>query len=522
MRWAVALLLTVMLAELAAPVARDVRGVAPRGARAEMAVESIARVTKLRRLRDKARAARKPPSNARRDPGPLLALVPKLSPHLHSPDHLAPMADAFERSMHETVEVCISVPPRHGKTTLLLHAIVWILMQDPTAQILYVSYAHGFAAKQVRKARKIAERAGIRFGDTKRRDEWNTAEGGFVKAAGVGGQITGEGFTHILVDDPHKNRAEAESRIIRERVIDGFKDDIYTRQDPRGTSVYVVHTRWHEHDLTGVLTRPANDNDEDAVAPFEHVNLTAIAANDNGDAEALAPRLFPLPRLLKLRARVGEYAWASLYMGTPRPRGGSLFADAVLIEQLDDRSSYRYAIGLDLARTATTRSDWNVAVVMRLDLRTDAIDVVEVVRAQGTLTDKVRTELDEGFARRLYALQKRYPGARTVMYTGRDEQMLLDLLAQHATHPCVVEGTPAAADKWLRAQPYGSAWNAGRVRVLQHAPWASGFVLEHVGFTGLKGGRDDQVDAGSAAFDALASAPSTSLEEAMAGVRGIR
>src|SRR5690606_7743802 len=112
-------------------------------ARAETnSMESITRVTKIRRARDKVRAQRKPPTNTRRDPGPLLQLVPRLSPKLHAPDHLAPVADAFERSMRETVEVCISVPPRHGKTTLVLHAIVWILLQNPNAQILYASYAH--------------------------------------------------------------------------------------------------------------------------------------------------------------------------------------------------------------------------------------------------------------------------------------------------------------------------------------------------------------------------------------------
>lgn len=487
-------------------------------------MESIARVTKLRRLGEKARAARKPPRNRRRHPGPLLRLIPTVSPRLREPGHLSPVAEAIERSMHESVEVCISVPPRHGKTTLLVHAIVWILLCDPTAQILYVSYAHGFAAKQVRKARQIAQAAGVRFGDTKRRDEWNTAEGGFVKACGVGGQITGEGFTHIIVDDPHKNRAEAESRVIRERVVEGFRDDIYTRQDPRGTSVFIVHTRWHEHDLIGEMTRRSDD--PEAPAPFLLLNLPAIrAANDNAAAAndngvALAPDLFPLDRLLKIRARVGEYAWASLYMGSPRPRGGALFADAVLIEQVDESSSYRWAIGVDLARTAKTRSDWNAAVVMRLDTATGLVDVIEVVREQGVLADKVREdEIDEGFARRLHALQQRYPGARTVMYTGRDEEQLLTLLSMHATYPCEVEGTPAASDKWLRAQPYGAAWNEGRVRVPRRAPWASAFINEHVGFTGLKGGRDDQVDAGAAAFDALHEERGTSLLEAMMAVQ---
>lgn len=82
--------------------------------------------------------------------------------------------------------MCISVPPRHGKTTTILYAIAWLLARDPTLTVLYVSYGHGFAAKQVRKIREIAISIGLRMGDVRRRDEWTTLEGGGVKAAGIG------------------------------------------------------------------------------------------------------------------------------------------------------------------------------------------------------------------------------------------------------------------------------------------------------------------------------------------------
>jgi phage terminase large subunit-like protein len=213
---------------------------------------------------------------------------------------------------------------------------------------------------------------------------------------------------------------------------------------------------------------------------------------------------------------------ASLYWGPPRPRGGALFTGAVLVEDLDESSSYRFAIGIDLARTARTRSDFNVAVVMRLDLATTLIDVVEVVRMQGVIADKIREdEVDEGFARQLHGLQQRYPGASTVMYTGRAEDALLDLLGALDRYPCVVEGRLAVSEKHDRAQPYAAAWNEGRVRVPRGASWTNAYVTEHVGFTGLKGGRDDQVDAAAAAFDAL-DQDDMSLAEAMQKVRGLR
>jgi len=430
----------------------------------------------------------------------LLELVPRVSPRLHRPDHLAPLAAEVERSLDETVELCFSVPPRHGKTTLLVHAIVWLLLRDPTINILYVSYAHGFAAKQVRKAMRLAEAAGIVIGDTRRRDEWTTAAGGCVKAAGVGGQITGEGFRVVFVDDPHKNRAEAESRTVREKVVEGFLDDIYTRQDPRGTSFFVVHTRWHERDLIGELVKPLDD---DEAKPFRLITLPAI----DGQGRALAPRLFDVTKLRKLEARVGPYSWASLYQGSPRPRGGALFADTVLFDALDEVGEFSEAIGVDLAHRARTRSDFNCAVRLRMYHATGRVVVMDVARMQGVLSDRlVDGAVDPGFARRLAAMQAAAPGARTVMYTGGAEELVLDLLARLRENACYVEAWPSGSrDKWLRAQPYAAAWNARRVLVPRDARWASDFALEHAAFTGIEGDRDDQVDAAAAAFDALTS-----------------
>ena len=51
--------------------------------------------------------------------------------------------------------------------------------------------------------------------------QWETAVGGGVKAVGVGAGVTGFGAQLIIIDDPVKNRAEAESETLREKVWDG-------------------------------------------------------------------------------------------------------------------------------------------------------------------------------------------------------------------------------------------------------------------------------------------------------------
>ena len=431
---------------------------------------------------------------------------------MHRPEHLAPLAEKLERALDETVEVCFSVPPRHGKTTLIVHAIVWLLLRDPTATILYVSYAHGFAEKQVRKAMRLAQIAGVRLGDVQRSDYWTTAAGGGVMAAGVDGQVTGEGFRVIFVDDPHKNRAEAESLIKREGVVVGFNDNIFTRQDPRGTSIFVVHTRWHERDLIGQLTNPeATDDPEDRAEPFEVVNLPAL----NAKGLALAPKLFNTSKLRRIEKRLGPYSWASLYQGAPRPPGGALFTDVTLFEDGDatQLGGYTDAIGVDLTHTSKTRADHNALAVLRRYHMTGVVRVIDVRRRRGVLTDrKIGGAVDEGFARELAAVQRAHPGARTVQFTGGDEELVLLLLAQLRESACYVEALPSGSrDKWTRSQSYAAAYNDGRVQVRAGQAWTDGFVAEHAAFEGRPGDQDDQVDAATAAYEVLASSPGVNV-----------
>ncbi len=492
----------------------------------------IARHTRQLRVHRTIRSQRRTTSRAV-DPGSLLAFVPRLSKRFRTPDHLAELATAIERSaVNERVRACFSVPVRHGKTSLIHHAIAWVLAKDPTLRILYVSYAHGFAAKQVAKAKELAKRAGVAVVG-RRRDEWTTQQGGLVKAVGIGGQITGEGFTHVFVDDPHKNRAEAESRIIREGVVEAFFNDIFTRIDPRGTSFFVVHARWTVNDLIGVLTRMEPH-------PFEQHNAPAL--DDEGNA--LAPWLFDAKTLEEIRDTVGPYTWASLYQGEPKPPGGALFTK-LLLGRLVEPRNYRLAIGIDLARTVSQRADHNAAVVMRKNVDTDVIDILHAVRARGTIMDREvdRALVDEGFVRQVVPLLFEHPGAELVMYAAETEEALVTLFARElsdaAGHTVVVHALPADRDKWRRAQPYAASWNRSRVRIPGRSDvhdanedtpddgrdrdgWQSAFIAEHVDFTGVKGAEDDWVDAAGAAHDWLNAEQTTSLAEAMANTRGIR
>lgn len=61
-------------------------------------------------------------------------------------------------------------------------------------------------------------------------------------------------------------------------------------------------------------------------------------------------------------------------------------------------------------------------------------------------------------------------------------------------------------DKFTRAQPVIAAWNHGRVRVPERAPWLADFLAEVERFTGVSDRHDDQVDALAHAWNAVVTA----------------
>lgn len=421
---------------------------------------------------------------------PLLEWIPRISPQYKPPHHLRPLIDVLSGWRTKPFRVLFSVPPRHGKTETLLHFFGWALRQDPLRTHAYVTYATKLADKKSRKGLLYTEAAGV---DLTRAtlDEWRTPQGGGVLFSSIGGQLTGEGVDGVaIVDDPVKDRAEAESATYRERAKDWFTDVLNTRLQV-GASCLVCATRWHVDDLLGWLAREHSDT-------WTVINLPALS--EDAEERPLWPEVWPKSELLQKKAQ-GEYTWASLFQGRPRPRGGTLFGDPHLWTELP--KVFRVARGLDLAYTAKTSSDWSVlvtALVSKNDAHEDVFHIVDVVRRQKRAPD-FRTDMRR-------AIEHKWPSTPIWIYRANGpEAGAVDLLRHGDEGVEQIVGMPAVADKFVRAQGYAAAWNAGRVLLPEDSerfPWVNDFISEHVNFTGVSDPNDDQVDAGAAMHDSAA------------------
>lgn len=405
--------------------------------------------------------------------------IPSISSHYETPQHLDPLLKLLERARTEgNVRAVVSTPPRHGKTETLLHSLAHRVYRDPSKINGYVTYAKRLADSKARTHRRIAKAAGIRM-ETSSLGDWRTARRGGVITTSIGGGLTGEGITgELLVDDPFKGRREAESALVRESTWEWFNDVAYTRLQP-GASCIVVATRWHIDDLSGrLLAHPSGK--------WEHVNLPAIDAH----GKALWPSQYSVKILEEIRAQVGEYTWASLYQGMPRPKGGQLFYEPATYPEL--APPYRIVISCDPAATEDTHSDYTAIGVLGfrdhgMDLQ---CDVLEVIRVQKSIPDVVKLLVD---------LQEKWKpqsatgiapivveavgGFKAVPQMLRKIDRKLDI---HEVHP--------TTDKFIRAQPAAAAWNRGRIRVPVTATWLGPFKAEVQAFTGINDVTDDQVD----------------------------
>lgn len=436
----------------------------------------------------------------------ILDWIPLMSPKYEKPRHLRRLLEVISRMQFEPVYAWCSVPPRFSKTESILHSVVWRLMQDPSAEIAYVTYERNLAFSKSRKMRDLAEACGVKLkkGATAV-GEWWTQAGGRVIATGIGGPITGKGAHWLIIDDALKNREEAESATIRNKQWDWLTSTALTRVEPGG-SVLVNATRWHDDDLIGRIIAEFCKRDQGGGPEWVGIHMPAVYEETDpvtGELRerSLWPSRWPMTELRKKRRLVGEYDWASLYQGQPRPKGGRMFGSATrydlpMIVRTD--KPYKIIIGADPAATENTSSDYSAAVVMAvsgefntLDFRAD---ILEVYRAQVTIPE---------FVCRLRDLAVKW-GAPIAVEAVAGFKAVPQMLRNLDKRLHIIEA-PALGDKFTRALPCAAAWNdpvGGRVRVPQTADWLQDFLAEVEKFTGVKDAKDDQVDALAHAYNA--------------------
>jgi predicted phage terminase large subunit-like protein len=384
------------------------------------------------------------------------------------------------------------MPPRHGKSeTVTVRYSAWRLERDPKMNIILGSYNQKLANRFSRRIRRIVEERLPLSKDRKAVDEWETRAGGGVRAVGVGAGVTGFGADLVMIDDPVKSRAEAESRTRRDNAWDWFSDDIYTRLEPKG-AVVLIQTRWHEDDLAGrLLKRENNGGDE-----WEVLSLPAIAEADDplsrNVGEALWPERFDVERLDEIRQQQGSYSFNALYQQRPAAREGNIFKRHWFETVVSSApTGLAWARGYDLAVSTRSSADYTASIRCAFD-------------AEGNLyiADGFRRQIDYP-AQRRYVIERVASEENTVH--GIEKALHGQALVQDLRRDATLRGRSIQAiavdtDKFTRALAWAALAEEGRVRLVE-GTWIDDFVNEICAFP--DGEHDDQVDAVSLAVRML-------------------
>lgn len=161
----------------------------------------------------------------------------------------------------------IECPPQLGKTEIVsVAAPAYYLGEHPDRYWVGASYEKTLTERNGRFARTIVSSPAFQWHYPLRLDRSKTAmaeweaegyRGGFY-GVGVGGGFTGRSADVIVIDDPIKNRQDADSIAKRETVWGWYQSVVGTRINPE-TVVILVTTRWHFDDLVGRILNGTGD-----------------------------------------------------------------------------------------------------------------------------------------------------------------------------------------------------------------------------------------------------------------------
>lgn len=274
----------------------------------------------------------------------LLAFTQYTKPDYEANWHHRMLAEALDQMITGDIRrLIVSMPPRHGKSELVSRRFpAYVLGRDPDTSVISTSYSATLASAMNRDVQRIIDdddyhrlfpnttlsgdnvRSSAQAKYLRNSDMFEIVgnRGSYV-SAGVSGGITGMGAQYAIVDDPIKNRAEAESETYRDRVYDWFSSTLYPRLE-KDARILVTMTRWHGDDLAGRLLASATGES------WMLISLPAIAAEPLalGDPreldEALWPDKYDAKQLEVIKSTVGSYDWSALYQQSPSPAGGAI------------------------------------------------------------------------------------------------------------------------------------------------------------------------------------------------------
>lgn len=404
--------------------------------------------------------------------------------------------EAVERG--ECTRLMIFVPPQRGKSELAsVRFPGWYIGKHSAHNVIETSYAADLATSFGRRVRNLLDTEeyqdifpGIKLAeDSQAAGRWSTTEEGGLIAAGVGGGITGKRGNVIIIDDPFKDREQADSKTIRDKVDDWYRSVVFTRLAPQG-SIILIMTRWHEDDLAGRLLKRMGEEggDQWRVVSFPEVceDPTEVRRKVG---EVLWPSQYSQANAALTKIAVGSRDWEALFQQRPSNPKGNIIQSAWFqrfVEQPDEEKVILKVLSLDSAFKTKEENDFSAlqlwwATATGFYLIWSIKRKLEFPELKQLVKDSYLAELPDWVL-----VEDKASGQSLIQELQRGTNIPI--------YPWKVD-----TDKVSRVHAVTPLMEAGRVYLPESASWVQDYLEECTAFK-ANAEHDDQVDATSQAL----------------------
>lgn len=418
---------------------------------------------------------------------------------------VAAKLDAFLRG--DIRRLMIFQPPRTGKSELVTRRLpAFALGQNPNLRIIAASYSGDLANSFNADAQRIMESARYQarfphlhlptISKFRNKDKFKQTGGeveilvpdmekpgygkkaGFYKTVGVGGSLTGFGFDIGIIDDPFKNRKEADSTVTREAVYNWYASTFLTRAE-KNARFLLTMTRWHDDDLAGRLLKKGGWE----VITLPHLKDEVYRDYDPREhGEILWEWKFGAEDIEFMRTEGGPREWASIHQQNPQQEGGNIVKREwwKFYEKLPKRFD-QVIQSWDFTFKDSTSSDYVVGGVW--GRKGPDKYLIDVVRRQAGFIESVSM---------IQTLSAKHPEAYTKLIEDKaNGPAIIDTLKRKMSG--VVGFNPDKhGSKEARAHAVSGQIEAGNVWLPKDAPWVHDYIEEWSAFP--NGKYADQVD----------------------------
>jgi len=418
------------------------------------------------------------------------------------------IASAFEDLATKRYKrLIVSCPPRSGKSMLASMFVAWLLGRDQQTQHIIASYGQQLSGKFHKDAigyLKHPEFSKI-FPEWKgfsRDSKYDMLGGGYILPTSVGGVLTGftAGTTNItspgvgamIVDDPLK---DSTSTAALEALESWWGEQASTRRTNNWCQM-VIATRFHSHDLHGVLMEADGIYDEEENPNgWRWVNIAGLIETaeqkendplerDIGESHWPSNTAFSVDMLMAQKKTMGSFAFAALYQGNPVAAEGQIIKDSWIC-RLDSEKCPGFDftwLAVDCAFSEKELADETAICVASISHRFPGkVYIRELITGRLGFPDLIAK------VKHLYA----YYDARVLcIEKAASGQSLIQMLRKEARIP--IEEMKPLKSKTVRLQAVAPLLEFARVQFVE-GEWIDPFLKELMAFPFVK--HDDRTDA---------------------------